>query len=54
MYNEAIFNQGLANLRLEGRFLSDQQKQIARDFQEGRTTKDEFLKLAIEYAKNRN
>ncbi len=48
-----IYQQGVANLKLEGMSLTSEQDRIARDYQSGQLTRAELIKEALEYARTR-
>ena len=50
---ELIYQQGVANLKLEGMFLTSEQDRIAREYQSGQLTRAELIKEALEYARTR-
>ena len=50
---ELIYQQGVANLKLEGMSLTSEQDRIARDYQSGQLTRAELIKEALEYARTR-
>ena len=50
---ELIYQQGVANLKLEGMSLTSEQDRIARNYQSGLLTRAELIKEALEYARTR-
>ncbi len=50
---ELIYQQGVANLKLEGMSLTSEQDRIARNYQSGQLTRAELIKEALEYARTR-
>lgn len=50
---ELIYQQGVANLKLEGMSLTKEQDRIARNYQAGQLTRTELIKEALEYARTR-
>lgn len=50
---KTVYEQGIANLRLEGMSLSEKQDRIARNYQTGHLTRSELIKEALGYARTR-
>ena len=48
---EALYQQGIANLKLEGRGWTDEQDQIARSYLSGKINKQQLIEKALQYAK---
>ena len=50
---EFIYQQGVANLKLEGMSLTSEQDRIARNYQTGQLTRAQLIKEALKYARAR-
>lgn len=50
---ENMFQQGIANLRLEGMGWTAKQDKIAREYISGQISKTELIKKALKYAKSK-
>ena len=50
---ELIYQQGVANLKLEGLSLTSEQDRIARNYQSGQLTRAQLIKEALKYARAR-
>lgn len=48
-----IYDQGIANLKLEGMSLTEEQESIAKRYQAGQLSRVELIKEALEYARTR-
>ena len=47
-----IYDQGIANLKLEGMDLDDQQDQIARKYISGEISRHQLIQEALQYARS--
>ncbi len=47
-----IYDQGIANLKLEGMDLDDQQDQIARKYISGEISRQQLIQEALQYARS--
>ncbi len=50
--HDFIYEQGVANLKLEGMKLTKQQHNIARNYQSGKLTHRELISEALKYARS--
>lgn len=51
--SDYLYSQGIANLRLEGMSLSQDQDRIVKRYQSGKITKEALVKEAVAYARSR-
>ena len=50
--NNNVYEQGIANLKLEGMHWTPEQDQIAREYLSGQISKKELIQKATEYARS--
>lgn len=50
--HDYVYEQGIANLKLEGMHWTPEQDQIAREYLSGQISRKELIQKAIEYARS--